>query len=43
MGIDTRSRAAAAGACAFVAKTQMDESLVQAIRAACLPSARHPC
>jgi DNA-binding NarL/FixJ family response regulator len=30
----TRARAAAAGACAFVAKTKMDESLLEAIRAA---------
>ena len=30
----TRERAAAAGACAFVAKTKMDESLMSAIRAA---------
>lgn len=30
----TRARAAAAGACAFVAKTRMDESLLDAIRAA---------
>jgi DNA-binding NarL/FixJ family response regulator len=28
----TRARAAAAGACAFVAKTKMDESLLEAIR-----------
>jgi DNA-binding NarL/FixJ family response regulator len=30
----TRARAAAAGACAFVAKTKMDEALIEAIRAA---------
>ena len=30
----TRARAASAGACAFVAKTKMDEALVDAIRAA---------
>jgi DNA-binding NarL/FixJ family response regulator len=30
----TRERAAAAGACAFVAKTKMDESLMDAIRQA---------
>jgi DNA-binding NarL/FixJ family response regulator len=34
----TRARAAAAGACAFVAKTKMDETLVDAIRTAgCSP------
>jgi DNA-binding NarL/FixJ family response regulator len=30
----TRARAAEAGACAFVAKTRMDEALVEAIRTA---------
>ena len=34
-----RARATAAGACAFVAKTKMDESLLDAIRAACAPAA----